>query len=126
MTGQHVLTVREAFPCMVSSLIDPKTNHEPIKGPRALSCAAITDLVSFRLPSAEQSWCVLVSFKNYYLRIKGRKTQETKYFIKLYLLETFYLTFVIRLYFVRIKIFLFFLFDRNFHVEKYMSTVETG
>ncbi|XP_066260425.1 uncharacterized protein prd1 [Euwallacea similis] len=59
MTSDHILTVREAFPCSISTLFFPKMNHEPIKGPQALSCAAITDLVAFRLPSAEQSWCVL-------------------------------------------------------------------
>ncbi|XP_050309499.1 uncharacterized protein LOC126745604 isoform X2 [Anthonomus grandis grandis] len=59
MTSEHVLTVREAFPCTISSLLPPRGQHEPIKGPQALSCAAISDLVSFRLPSAEQSWCIL-------------------------------------------------------------------
>ncbi|KAF7283348.1 hypothetical protein GWI33_000859 [Rhynchophorus ferrugineus] len=59
MTNEHVLTVREAFPCTVNSLLPPRSKHEPIKGPLALSCAAITDLVAFRLPSAEQSWCIL-------------------------------------------------------------------
>ncbi|CAG9765968.1 unnamed protein product [Ceutorhynchus assimilis] len=58
MTSEHILTVREAFPCSISSLL-PVTKHEPIKGPQALSCAAISDLVTFRLPSAEQSWCIL-------------------------------------------------------------------
>ncbi|XP_044266203.1 uncharacterized protein LOC123012390 [Tribolium madens] len=59
MTSDHILTVREAFPCTVSSLLPPKNQHQPIKGPQVLSCAAISDLVAFRLPSAEQSWCVL-------------------------------------------------------------------
>ncbi|ENN77317.1 hypothetical protein YQE_06143, partial [Dendroctonus ponderosae] len=59
MTSDHILTVREAFPCSINSLLPAKTRHEPIKGPQALSCAAITDLIAFRLPSAEQSWCVL-------------------------------------------------------------------
>ncbi|EFA03830.1 uncharacterized protein prd1 [Tribolium castaneum] len=59
MTSDHILTVREAFPCTVSSLLPSKNQHQPIKGPQVLSCAAIIDLVAFRLPSAEQSWCVL-------------------------------------------------------------------
>ncbi|XP_017774358.1 PREDICTED: uncharacterized protein LOC108561080 isoform X2 [Nicrophorus vespilloides] len=56
MTNEHILTVREAFPC---SIIDSKSTHDPIKGAQAISCAAISDIVSFRLPSAEQSWCIL-------------------------------------------------------------------
>ncbi|KAL3283510.1 hypothetical protein HHI36_006649 [Cryptolaemus montrouzieri] len=59
MTTDHILTVREAFPCTVRSLLPDNNSHDPIKGPQALSCAAILDLVSFRLPSAEQSWCIL-------------------------------------------------------------------
>ncbi|KAJ8920684.1 hypothetical protein NQ315_004823 [Exocentrus adspersus] len=59
MTSDHILTVREAFPCMVNSLLPAKSQHDPIKGTRALSCASIIDLTSFRLPSAEQSWCIL-------------------------------------------------------------------
>ncbi|KAL1497160.1 hypothetical protein ABEB36_008165 [Hypothenemus hampei] len=59
MTNDHILTVREAFSSGLPSLVPPKTLHEPEKGPQILSCASITDLVSFRLPSAEQSWCVL-------------------------------------------------------------------
>ncbi|KAK9869654.1 hypothetical protein WA026_003402 [Henosepilachna vigintioctopunctata] len=60
MTTDHILTVREAFPCIPKSLLPENVgNHEPIKGSQALSCAAIVDLVAFRLPSAEQSWCIL-------------------------------------------------------------------
>ncbi|XP_018577712.1 uncharacterized protein LOC108916016 [Anoplophora glabripennis] len=59
MTSDHILTVREAFPCMITSLLPTKSQHDPIKGTQALSCASIIDLTSFRLPSAEQSWCVL-------------------------------------------------------------------
>jgi pleckstrin family protein M 2 len=59
MTTDHILTVREAFPCTISSLLPSKNQHQPIKGPQVLSCAAIVDLIAFRLPSAEQSWCVL-------------------------------------------------------------------
>lgn len=62
MTSDHILTVREAFPSSVASLLPPNFKEEPVKGPQALSCAAITDLVAFRLPSSEQSWCILVSF----------------------------------------------------------------
>ncbi|CAH0558194.1 unnamed protein product [Brassicogethes aeneus] len=60
MTGDHILTVREAFPLTINTLLPRGVGgHEPIKGAQALSCAAICDLTSFRLPSAEQSWCIL-------------------------------------------------------------------
>lgn len=59
MTTDHILTVREAFPCSINTLIN-SSNHNPIKGAQALSCAMISDLTAFRLPSAEHSWCVLV------------------------------------------------------------------
>lgn len=59
MTTEHILTVREAFPCTVQSLLLDEMEQELIRGPQALSCASILDLVSFRLPSAEQSWCIL-------------------------------------------------------------------
>ncbi|XP_060517658.1 uncharacterized protein LOC132696694 [Cylas formicarius] len=58
MTSEHILTVREAFPHTITTGLSKKF-HEPLKGPQALSCAAIVDLISFRLPSAEQSWCIL-------------------------------------------------------------------
>ncbi|XP_022918977.2 uncharacterized protein [Onthophagus taurus] len=58
LTSEHILAVREAFPCNISSAIS-KGMHEPIKGAQALSCAAISDITAFRLPSAEQSWCIL-------------------------------------------------------------------
>ena len=59
MTSDHILTMREAFPCNVSSTLT-KILHDPIKGARALSCALISDITAFRLPSAEHSWCILV------------------------------------------------------------------
>ncbi|CAH1976175.1 unnamed protein product [Acanthoscelides obtectus] len=59
MTSEHILTVREAFSFTVTSLLPPRSKHDPIKGAQALSCACIVDLTSFRLPSAEQSWCIL-------------------------------------------------------------------
>ncbi|XP_030758384.1 uncharacterized protein LOC115884070 isoform X2 [Sitophilus oryzae] len=59
MTGHHILTIRESFPSTVNLFLPQRSKHEPIQGPQALSCAAITDLLSFRLPSAEQSWCVM-------------------------------------------------------------------
>lgn len=62
MTSDHILTVREVFPSSVASLLPPNFKEESVKGPQALSCAAIADLVAFRLPSSEQSWCILVSF----------------------------------------------------------------
>lgn len=57
MTSDHILTVREALPY---TLFDSPSQHKPLKGPQALSCAAIADITAFRLPSAEHSWCVLV------------------------------------------------------------------
>lgn len=60
LTSEHILTVREAFPFTINSLLPACGRHDPIKGAQALSCAAISDLTSFRLPSAEQSWCILV------------------------------------------------------------------
>lgn len=57
MTSDHILTVREALPC---TLFDNPSQHKPLKGHQALSCAAISDITAFRLPSAEHSWCVLV------------------------------------------------------------------
>ncbi|XP_072376863.1 uncharacterized protein prd1 [Diabrotica undecimpunctata] len=59
MTSEHILTVREAFPNILNSLLTSRSHHEPIKGTQALSCASIVDLTAFRLPSAEQSWCIL-------------------------------------------------------------------
>ncbi|XP_056631113.1 uncharacterized protein LOC130441444 [Diorhabda sublineata] len=59
MTSEHILTVREAFPIMLNSLLTTRSLHEPIKGTQALSCASIVNLTAFRLPSAEQSWCIL-------------------------------------------------------------------
>nr|CAH7761794.1 unnamed protein product [Callosobruchus chinensis] len=59
MTSEHILTVREAFSFTVTTLLPPRSKHDPIKGAQALSCACIVDLTSFRLPSAEQSWCIL-------------------------------------------------------------------
>lgn len=59
MTSEHIITVREAFPCNISSSVT-KGYHEPIKGAHALSCASISNITAFRLPSAEQSWCILV------------------------------------------------------------------
>lgn len=64
MTSEHILTVREALPCNIGTLSNHK-NHQPIKGPQALSCASISDITAFRLPSAEHSWCVLVRISNY-------------------------------------------------------------
>jgi pleckstrin family protein M 2 len=69
MTTDHILTVREAFPCTISSLLPSKNQHQPIKGPQVLSCAAIVDLIAFRLPSAEQSWCVLVGVVSTFLNV---------------------------------------------------------
>lgn len=60
MTSEHILTVREAFPCTLS-LPQYMKPHNPIKGTQTLSCAAISDITAFRLPSAEHSWCILVS-----------------------------------------------------------------
>lgn len=62
MTSDHILTVREAFSSTINSLLPLRSKHEPIKGAQALSCASIIDLTAFRLPSSEQSWCILVSF----------------------------------------------------------------
>lgn len=59
MTSDHILAVREAFPCNILSNSLPKSEHTPIKGASTLSCAAISDITAFRLPSAEHSWCVL-------------------------------------------------------------------
>ncbi|KAK5646949.1 hypothetical protein RI129_005413 [Pyrocoelia pectoralis] len=59
MTSDHILSVREAFPCTLSSSLSLRDVHQPIKGAQALSCAAIADITSFRLPCAEQSWCIL-------------------------------------------------------------------
>lgn len=61
ITSDHILTVREALPCAMSSLIGSEDRHQPIAGPQILSCASIPDITAFRLPSAEHSWCVLVS-----------------------------------------------------------------
>lgn len=61
MTSEHVLTVRETFPNILNNVLTSCNQHEPIKETQALSCASIVDLTSFRLPSAEQSWCILVS-----------------------------------------------------------------
>lgn len=51
ITTGHILTVREIFPGSIKG--------EVSKNPQTLSCAAIGELVSFRLPSIEQSWCIL-------------------------------------------------------------------
>ncbi|XP_044752613.1 uncharacterized protein LOC123312313 [Coccinella septempunctata] len=59
MTTEHILTVREAFPCTLQTLFLDELEQELMNGTQALSCASILDLVSFRLPSAEQSWCIL-------------------------------------------------------------------
>ncbi|KAJ8949469.1 hypothetical protein NQ314_008226 [Rhamnusium bicolor] len=59
MTSDHILTARETFHCMINSLLPSRSQHEPMKGTQALSCASIVDLTSFRLPSSEQSWCIL-------------------------------------------------------------------
>ncbi|KAF5281278.1 hypothetical protein FQA39_LY05164 [Lamprigera yunnana] len=59
MTNDHILSVREAFPCTFSSSLGLREVHQPIKGTQALSCAAIADITAFRLPCAEQSWCIL-------------------------------------------------------------------
>lgn len=59
MTSDHILTVREAFPCNILSTSLPNSEHVPIKGATTLCCAAISDITAFRLPSAEHSWCVL-------------------------------------------------------------------
>lgn len=56
MTSDHILTVREAMPC---TFFATPLQHQPIKGPQVLSCAGISDITAFRLPSAEHSWCVL-------------------------------------------------------------------
>lgn len=64
ITGEHVLTIREALPCVMTSLFSSIEKHGPIKGPQVLSCASISDMTAFRLPSAEHSWCVLVSDLN--------------------------------------------------------------
>lgn len=56
MTSEQIILVREAFSC---NLLSNDEEHNPIKGPQVLSCAAISDLTSFKLPSAEQSWCIL-------------------------------------------------------------------
>ncbi|XP_018319381.1 uncharacterized protein LOC108732885 [Agrilus planipennis] len=55
MTGEHILTVREAFPYTINN----GSSHQPIKGTQVLSCASISDLTALRLPSAEQSWSIL-------------------------------------------------------------------
>ncbi|KAB0797328.1 hypothetical protein PPYR_08322 [Photinus pyralis] len=59
MTSDHILSVREAFPCTLNSSLSLRDAHIPIKGAQALSCAAIADITAFRLPCAEQSWCIL-------------------------------------------------------------------
>lgn len=69
MTTDHILTVREAFACSINTLITSSC-HNPIKGAQALSCAMISDLTAFRLPSAEHSWCVLVKYSLIYNRHK--------------------------------------------------------
>lgn len=61
MTSDHILMVREAFPCGINSSLVFREEHQPIKGMQALSCASIGDIIAFRLPCAEQSWCILVS-----------------------------------------------------------------
>ncbi|GLV39247.1 pruning defect 1 [Carabus blaptoides fortunei] len=50
LTNQHILTMREKFPCG-----NPISEYTA----QALSCAAISDLTAFRIPLAEQSWCIL-------------------------------------------------------------------
>ncbi|KAG5888921.1 hypothetical protein JTB14_019417 [Gonioctena quinquepunctata] len=59
LTSDHILTVREVFPYTINFATASMRQHEPEKGIQALSCASIVDLTSFRLPSAEQSWCIL-------------------------------------------------------------------
>ncbi|KAF5277776.1 hypothetical protein FQR65_LT03756 [Abscondita terminalis] len=59
MSSDHILCIREAFPCSLSSSLGMKDLHQPIKGAQAVSCAAIADITAFRLPCAEQSWCIL-------------------------------------------------------------------
>nr|XP_023023284.1 uncharacterized protein LOC111511501 [Leptinotarsa decemlineata] len=59
LTNDHILTVREVFPHTINFMPNLACQHEPDKGIQALSCASILDLTSFRLPSAEQSWCIL-------------------------------------------------------------------
>lgn len=61
MTNDHILTVREVFPCMLNSFFSTKIQEESFTEAQTLSCASIADLTAFRLPSAEQSWCILVS-----------------------------------------------------------------
>lgn len=48
--------MREKFPC--GNSISEYTAQ-------ALSCAAISDLTAFRIPLAEQSWCILVRYNIY-------------------------------------------------------------
>lgn len=55
LSNQHILTMREKFP-NGSNLTATDFKAQ------ALSCANISDLTAFRIPLAEQSWCILVSF----------------------------------------------------------------
>lgn len=60
LTNAHLLTMRESFPGnrninTISDIGDLKAH--------TLSCAAISDITSIRIPLAEQSWCVLVSIR---------------------------------------------------------------
>lgn len=73
MTSDHILTVREAFSCTIPSLLPRDNQHQPIRGPQVLSCAAISDLIAFRLPSAEQSWCILVNITCKIVYLKKKK-----------------------------------------------------
>lgn len=52
LSNQHILTMREKF---------PNGNHLTTTDfkAQALSCANISDLTAFRIPLAEQSWCIL-------------------------------------------------------------------
>lgn len=78
MTYDHILMVREAFPCTLN-FAKHMRSHNPIKGTQALSCAAISDITAFRLPSAEHSWCILVRFKFNFLKISSKNLEINKH-----------------------------------------------
>ncbi|CAG9853881.1 unnamed protein product [Phyllotreta striolata] len=59
ITSEHVLTVREAFPAILNGPSISCDQQNAVKSAQALSCASIVDLMAFRLPSTEQSWCLL-------------------------------------------------------------------
>lgn len=52
MTNNHLLTIRETFP--VISRFSQSPNDTQM-----LTCGVISDIMSVRIPLAEQSWCIL-------------------------------------------------------------------